>query len=121
MKAVILIFLGGGLGATFRHFLNVFITGAQGDSKFPLGILACNIIGSFLIGVMYSVQKTHNIDWLSPLLITGFLGGFTTFSTYALDAHKHFDTGAHLTAITYLLASVLGGLAAVYFGVKLAR
>ena len=117
MNHFILIFLGGGLGATARYALALGLKTPPG--KMPYGILACNLFGCFLIGIVYGLVKSHHPTWISPIAVTGFLGGFTTFSTFALDTHKLFVSGNHTTAILYVLISFIAGLALTYVGIKL--
>jgi fluoride exporter len=114
MNHVLLIFLGSGLGGAARYLLSCQIQSS--GSKMPYGILTCNLIGCLLIGIIYGLVKTHHPSWISPLAVTGFLGGFTTFSTFALDAQKLIQAGNLALAITYILLSVIGGLALSFAG-----
>ncbi|MFT6239340.1 MAG: CrcB protein [Akkermansiaceae bacterium] len=119
----LLIFLGGGLGSLARYGLSTGIqTLAQKTAlhRFPLGILTCNLLGCFLIGCLfgYFTNKTSP-PWVFPLLATGFLGGFTTFSTFAKDTHSLWTTGLTHLALLKIALSVILGLAAVFLGIKL--
>jgi len=119
----LLIFLGGGLGSLARYGLSSGIqTLATKTSlqKLPLGILTCNLLGCFLIGCLfgYFTNKTSP-PWVFPLLATGFLGGFTTFSTFAKDTHTLWSTGLTTHAILQITLSIILGLAAVILGIKL--
>jgi len=116
---LLLIFLGGGLGASARYMLSVQLQSAE--TKIPYGILCCNLLGCLLIGIVYGLVKAHHPAWISPVLVTGFLGGFTTFSTFALDTQKLFYSGNITLAIIYILASFLGGLALCFTGYYLAQ
>jgi len=117
------IFLGGGLGAASRFALASGVQHLADNTrlqKFPIGILVCNILGSFIIGLIIGFMAArHTESWarLHPFAIAGFLGSFTTFSTFALDTHKLFSDSPVLAAIN-LAASVLGSLAAVWLGFK---
>ncbi len=119
----LLIFVGGGLGSLCRWGLASGITHLTAGSalhRFPLGILACNLLGSLLVGVLFGFFPRHyQATWVFPLLATGFLGGFTTFSTFANDTRVLFDGNFNLMAWANLLLSVAGGLAAVIAGFKL--
>jgi len=118
MNHFLLIFLGGGLGAVSRYSLTLFMQSPA--SRMPWGILTCNLLGSLLIGVVYGMTKTHQPAWLSPLAVTGFLGGFTTFSTFALDTHKHLEAGFPHIAALYIGISLIGGITLCYLGYRLA-
>lgn len=117
------IFLGGGLGALFRYGVSSGIQSLAEQTRlhrFPIGILACNLLGCFLIGLLFGWIASRNGDhpaWLHPLAVTGFLGAFTTFSTFALDTQKLFDASPAL-AITNVASSVVGSLFAVWLGFK---
>ena len=119
----LLIFLGGGLGSLARYGLSSGIqTLAQKTSlhKFPLGILTCNLLGCFLIGCLFGYFTNKSTPaWVFPLLATGFLGGFTTFSTFAKDTHSLWTTGLTAHALLQITISILLGLAAVFLGIKL--
>lgn len=114
-----LVFLGGGLGALARFTLTKAVTDLCGI-KFPLGILCCNLLGCFLIGVAASHVNRTAPDWFGPLLIVGFLGGFTTFSTFANDSLDLLKGGETSLGLLNILASVLPGILAVWLGLKLA-
>lgn len=117
------IFLGGGLGALTRWLLSASIQNLAEKTplhRFPLGILTCNLLGCFLIGLLFGhfAQKTAPA-WLFPLLATGFLGGFTTFSTFARDSHELFSQNLTFFGLLNLALSVLLGLLAVWAGLKI--
>lgn len=121
---LIYIFLGGGLGAISRFGLSSGIQSLAENTRlhrFPIGIFACNILGSFLIGCLFGYIASRNNEhpaWLHPVAVTGFLGAFTTFSTFALDTNKLFAHSPAL-AILNIAASILGSLVAVWLGFKL--
>jgi len=123
---ILYIFLGGGLGAISRFAVSSGVQTIAANTrlqKFPIGILVCNILGSFIIGLIIGFMATrHTESWarLHPFAIAGFLGSFTTFSTFALDTHKLFSENPTL-AIINLIASVLGSLVAVWLGFKTAN
>ncbi|MGJ8697566.1 MAG: fluoride efflux transporter CrcB [Verrucomicrobiaceae bacterium] len=119
----LLIFLGGGLGSLARWSLAAGVQSLADKtslSRFPLGILTCNVLGCFLIGCLFGHFATRNAPaWVFPLLATGFLGGFTTFSTFAKDTHSLWTSGLTPHAAAQIILSLLLGLAAVYTGIKL--
>jgi CrcB protein len=96
-------------------------SGSGLGSKMPYAILTCNLLGCLLIGIIYGLVKSHHPTWISPLAVTGFLGGFTTFSTFALDSQKLMQAGNIGLAISYILISLLGGLALCFLGYYLAQ
>jgi len=101
---------GGAVGAALR-FLAVSLIGTPGAT------LIVNVVGSFLIGAAYVALSPR----LSPLLVTGVLGGFTTFSAFALDTLRLAEAGQAAQAALYVGASVLLSLGAVASGAALAR
>ncbi len=104
--------IGGAVGSVLRYLLVVGI-GA------PAATLVVNVLGSFTMGVLFIMLATRTS--LSPLLMTGVLGGFTTFSAFSLDALKLWEGGQPLQAMLYVLASVILSLVAVALGAALAR
>lgn len=116
------VFLGGGSGATCRYGLGRYV-GERYDGEFPLGTFLINVTGCFALGLLaMSLASTHR-DTALPLalLATGFLGGYTTFSTYALEAVLLSLEGSHLPALLSILGSVAAGLMAAGAGAGVAR
>ncbi|MBA3911643.1 MAG: fluoride efflux transporter CrcB [Rhodobacter sp.] len=107
-----LVALGGAIGSVLRYLM-VSAVGA------PLGTAAVNVLGSFAIGVLF-VWLGARGGW-QPFLMTGILGGFTTFSAFSLDALKLIEAGQTFQAAAYVIGSVFLSLAAVMLGVALAR
>lgn len=107
-----LIALGGALGSVLRYLM-VATIGA------PIGTAAVNVIGSFAIGVLFVLIGSRE-GW-HLFLMTGLLGGFTTFSAFSLDTLKLVEQGQSLQAAAYVLGSVALSLLAVALGVALAR
>ncbi len=117
----LLVFLGGGLGAMARHGMNRAGLALLGPG-FPWWTLAVNVSGCLLIGVlagMFGALETGQNARL--FLITGFLGGFTTFSAFSLDALTLWERGAMLQAGLYVLASVILSLLAAAIGLLITR
>jgi len=104
--------LGGAIGSVLR-FLTVAAVTA------PVGTLLVNVAGSFFMGVLFVVLSAR--AGMSPLLMTGILGGFTTFSAFSLDALKLWQAGQTLPALAYVAASVILSLIAVAIGAALAK
>ena len=103
---------GGVLGALARYGLGVVLPHG------PWTILAVNVSGCFLIGVLAALTETAVPR---AFVGTGFLGGYTTFSTYVVDLQRFLDEGRPSTALLYLFGTLLPAMAAVAAGVALAR
>ncbi|MGH3391717.1 MAG: fluoride efflux transporter FluC [Actinomadura sp.] len=112
---------GGVIGALARYGLSVAFPHAAGG--FPWVIFAINVVGCLLIGslmvVIAETGRAHRL--VRPFLGVGVLGGFTTFSTYIVDAQRAISAGAPATGLVYLAAAPVAALAAVYAGSHLAR
>ena len=104
--------IGGAIGSVLRYLMVVGV-GA------PISTLIVNILGCFAIGILFVVLA--NRTSLSPLLMTGILGGFTTFSAFSLDALRLWEAGQALQAMLYVLASIILSLVAVAAGAAIAR
>jgi len=115
---VFAIALGGGIGAAARHLVSTAIQEATRAPLFPWGILAVNLTGCLLIGVL--AQLSESTTLLSPttraLLITGVLGGYTTYSTFALQSWDLAAGGFNWMAIANVTLHVVLGLLAVGLG-----
>jgi len=112
--------LGGALGAAGRYLVSVTAFRLPGDG-FPWGTFTVNVTGSFLMGVLVVVLGQFNGMRLSPFLVTGVLGGFTTFSAFSLDAMTLYERGQAGVAAAYVLASVSLSLAGIVAGRAVAR
>lgn len=122
MLNFLLVFLGGGLGTMARHAVNVVALrwAVQG---WPLGTFGINLLGSFLMGAIAGLFMRHTglVPELRLFLATGIVGGFTTFSTFALEIVLLHERGATLAAASYALGSVTLGVAALLTGLMLTR
>jgi len=119
----LLIGVGGFVGANVRYVV-ARLVGALFEARFPLGTFTININGSFLLGVLGTVvaQKAiPNSEAMRLALGVGFLGAFTTFSTFEFETHALFDDGSWLTATTNMFASLFVGLLAVRAGIVVAK
>jgi fluoride exporter len=113
--------LGGALGALGRFALTSYLIPVS-VKQFPWGTLVVNLLGSVCIGICYFIlieKQWVAIAW-RPFLMTGFLGAFTTYSTFALESFLLWQQGQISYAITYALASLLGCLLAVSGSIYLA-
>ncbi|MEU7893247.1 fluoride efflux transporter CrcB [Nonomuraea sp. NPDC049152] len=113
--------VGGMAGALARYGLGVAFPSAAGG--FPWTTFAINVLGCLLIGaLMVVVTERPGVHPLTrPLLGVGVLGGFTTFSTYVVEAHRLIASGAVVVALVYLVATVLTAVTAVLVGIRLAQ
>ena len=111
--------LGGAIGAAARFGVGVALF--RPGAGFPAGVLAVNVIGSFLTGlaIVYLGQKMLN--HLNPFLMTGVLGGFTTFSAFSLEAYTMFERGEVGQAALYVTLSVALSIAALVAGIFIMR
>jgi CrcB protein len=113
---------GGALGSLLRYFLAGFIQSAAW-SGFPWGIFVVNISGGFAMGVIVelSALKLHLTPEVRAFLTVGILGGYTTFSTFSLDAALLIQRGAFASALAYMTGSVLLSVLALFTGLWLVR
>jgi CrcB protein len=119
----LLVGLGGFLGANARFAIARGVGGLL-ETRFPLGTFVINMSGSFLLGVVGSVAAGKvfpNSDAVRLGLGIGFLGAFTTFSTFEFETHALFEDGSWLTATTNMFASLFIGLVAVRLGIVAAK
>lgn len=122
MFHLFLVAVGGAIGASLRHLVNLGALRLAGPN-FPWGTMAINIVGSFAMGVFIELlARRFNVSNEIRLLVaTGILGGFTTFSAFSLDFAVLWERGPALPALAYAIASVLGSLFAIFLGLWLAR
>jgi len=123
MSVLLQVALGGAIGASARYLSGAAILRAFG-SGFPYGTMFVNIVGSFLMGLL-AIWLMERMDGsfarYAPFLMTGVLGGFTTFSAYSLDALYLMERGRYMSASIYMGGSVVLAIAALFLGMTLAR
>lgn len=112
--------LGGAIGSALRYGVNVSAGRAFGTG-FPWATLIVNVLGSFVMGLLVAVLAEKGGTRLAPFLMTGILGGFTTFSAFSLDTLTLWERGAHGLALAYVAASVVLSLAAIALALHLFR
>ncbi|WBU64964.1 fluoride efflux transporter CrcB [Paracoccus aerodenitrificans] len=112
--------IGGAAGASARYAVNIAAMRMAGPG-FPVGTLTVNIVGSFAMGLLAVLLAERGGQHLAPLLLTGILGGFTTFSAFSLDTLTLWERGQTGLAAGYVVASVLLSLAAIIAGLALGR
>lgn len=123
---LVVIGVGGAFGALSRAGISELfgttpIELGDQSAHFPWATLTVNVIGALLIGILAVALISDGDSYLRPLLITGFLGGFTTFSALALEAADLIDHNMWPTAVAYLALTVGAGLLAVQFGIRVAK
>jgi fluoride exporter len=114
--------LAGALGALARYGMEGFIS-ARRPGAFPWGTFAVNVTGTFALGLLFTVltERMTVEPWLRSALTIGFLGAFTTFSTFSLESYRLLADGAVGLAFANTLGSLAAGLGAVYLGVVAGR
>ena len=116
-RNLILVGVGGFLGSVFRYLVTILLA-RQFTTSFPLGTLTVNIVGCFLIGVLFALSEKGNL--LTPewriFLTTGFCGGFTTFSTFSYESIRLLQDGEILYLSLNVIVSVVIGFASTYLG-----
>lgn len=116
MNRYFAVMLGGAFGSVIRYALNLAIA-SRYPSEFPVATFLINLTGSFLIGIAYPLLPSQDAPLLRPLLMTGVLGGFTTFSAFELETLL----APRGIALIYVAASVGFGLLACWCGLLLGR
>lgn len=109
------------MGASLRYLAGVGVLRLLGHTPFPLAILSVNILGSFLMGLFVVMAAQRGLTHLSPFVMTGLLGGFTTFSAFSLETVTLIERGALGQAVVYIILSVALSVAGLALGMALAR
>jgi len=120
IKQFLFVGLGGAIGSMLRYATSL-LTAKYYANTFPLATFITNILGCLLIGLLIGYFSKNGNQSLQFLLITGFCGGYTTFSTFAAENISLWQSQNYLTLIGYTLASVLVGFLAVACGLMLSR
>lgn len=113
--------LGGAVGASLRYLTGIGMVRLLGHSPFPVAIILVNVLGSFLMGVFVVAAAHRGLTHLSPLVMTGLLGGFTTFSAFSLEAVTLYERGDVGQAALYVALSVGLSITGLVAGLWLAR
>ena len=113
--------LGGAIGAAARFLAGVGVLRVIGPTPFPVAILSVNVVGSFVMGVFAVLAVQRGLSGWQPFVMTGILGGFTTFSAFSLEAMALIERGAMAQAALYMALSVGLSVGALALGMALAR
>ena len=116
MTKLLLVFIGGGLGAMSRFLLTTALAGKLGN--FPLGTLTANFLGSLLMGLVVGILAGR-YESIRLFVAVGFLGGFTTFSSFSAETLALIQNGQIFAASTNVIVSVVASLAACALGLKI--
>ncbi|MGE4326972.1 MAG: fluoride efflux transporter CrcB [Pseudodonghicola sp.] len=119
--SVALVAVGGAIGASLRYLTGLAVTWLLDHPAFPMAILTVNILGSFIMGLFVVTAAHKGLTHLSPLVVTGFLGGFTTFSSFSLETVTLIERGDMAQAALYVGLSVGVSVLALAGGMMLAR
>jgi fluoride exporter len=113
--------IASAFGGLARYLLGGLL--ARGSTSFPWETFLINASGSLVLGFLFTVlvEVAGSPAWLRAGLLIGFLGSYTTFSTFALESYRLIEDGAYASALANMLGSLMVGLIAVYAGVVLAR
>jgi CrcB protein len=122
LKNILLVLAGSAAGGSVRYITSLMIQ-SKNTTQFPLGTFLINLIGCFIIGMIYAIASRNASTGsdIKLLLATGFCGGFTTFSAFAFENLELFKSGQYLTAILYIILSVVLGILAVILGAYLIK
>ena len=122
MPTALAIAVAGAFGALARYGLDGWIS-RRAPTSFPWGTFAINVTGSFLLGLAFVLmtERFRPDPWLRSAVTIGFLGAYTTFSTFSLETYRLVEDGAYGLALANVVGSVAAGLTAVYAGVVLGR
>lgn len=120
MYELLYVFIGGGAGSLCRYTLGQWLP-RPSQEAFPWSTLVANLIGCLLIGLLWGYLERRQTGWMQLMLITGFCGGFTTFSTFSHETLTLLRQGQHSLAFLYLFVSLVAGIGCTACGYFLPR
>jgi CrcB protein len=119
---ILIVFLGGGFGAVCRYLFGVGVVRLSSPAQGPFATFMINVLGSFLMGLLIGfLARTGTTDRWRLLLGVGVLGGFTTFSSYSLEAVMMIERKAYPLAAAYIVGSVVMGVLGLMLGLMIMR
>jgi fluoride exporter len=120
MRTWVSIGVAGAVGVLARHAVQQIV---PRHGEVPWGTLLVNVSGAFILGFLFTliIRRFETPMWIQEALLVGFLGGYTTFSAFSLETFLMIEHGRVALAASYSIGSVLGGVAAVFAGIHLAR
>ena len=121
MTSVSMVAFGGAVGAVCRYLAGLGVIRLLGHHDFPVAVLMVNILGSFLMGVFVVAAAMRDLTWASPLVMTGLMGGFTTFSGFSLETANLIERGAFGQAALYVILSVGLSVGGLFLGLMAGR
>lgn len=122
LKTILYIAAGGALGSVLRYLTTVLVSRFW-SNHFPLATFITNFLGCFLIGLFIGLLAKNQLEEsnLKWFLVTGFCGGYTTFSAFGMENYNLFQSNNSLLAFGYIAISIILGLFAVWFGLQLSK
>jgi CrcB protein len=122
IKTIFYIGLGGAIGSVLRYLTSVLVS-KYWNQSFPLATFLTNVLGCFIIGIIIGLLEKNNLanGNLKWFLVTGFCGGYTTFSTFGIENHSLLQSNQSLLAFSYIALSVVLGIFAVWFGLFVSK